>query len=353
MENMERLDRKFWKNKKVLVTGHTGFKGAWASFVLNELGCKVYACALKPKKNQILFDQLNLKNILKKNEFFNICNEKKLNDFILKSQPEIIFHFAAQPYVIDSYKEPIETLKTNVLGTMNILNLKKFNFIKFITVITSDKCYENTSKKNFFSEYDRLGGNDIYSSSKACCELLVNAYRKSFCNNKNIISVRAGNVIGGGDFGSYRLMTDFFKCVKYKKKLQLRNPNYVRPWQHIFDVLNGYFLVTQKCYKNPLKYSSAWNFGPEKNGHVKVSDLVSLFNDKLEKKIKISLKKETKYSEEKYLFLNISKSKKELNWKPKFKIDDVVKHTLDWYLNYFTQKKSYDFSLSQVNTFKF
>ena len=353
MENMERLDRKFWKNKKVLVTGHTGFKGAWASLILNYLGCKVYACALKPKKNQILFNQLNLQNILEKSEFFNICDSKKLNKFILSTKPEIIFHFAAQPYVIDSYKKPMETFNTNVLGTMNILNLTKYKFVEFVTIITSDKCYENSPTKNFFTENDKLGGNDIYSSSKACCELLVNAYRKSFCDGKRIITVRAGNVIGGGDFGNYRLMTDFFKCIKDKKELKLRNPNYIRPWQHIFDVLNGYFLVTQKCFIKSTKYSAAWNFGPEKNGHIKVSTLIDLFNEKLDKRINVTFKKDDKYPEEKYLFLNISRSKKELAWRPKFKIDDVVKYTLDWYLNYFEKKKSFEFSLAQINNYKF
>lgn len=353
METMERLNKNFWKNKKVLVTGHSGFKGAWACLILNSLGCKVYACSLKPKKNQILFDQLQLKKKLAFSSFFNICNEKKLIDFVNKYKPEIIFHFAAQPYVIDSYKKPVETLKTNVLGTMNVLNLKKFKFVKLITVITSDKCYENSSKKDGFTEHDRLGGNDIYSSSKACCELILNAYRKSFCDGRNIISVRAGNVIGGGDFGDYRIMTDFFKCLQTKKKLFLRNPSYVRPWQHIFDVLNGYFMVTEKCFKDPLKYSCSWNFGPEKNGHIMVSELVDLFNDKLTEKVKIEDISRSEYSEEKYLFLNIEKAKKELGWKPKLKINDVVSYTLDWYLNYFKKNNSYNFSMMQLKKYNF
>lgn len=350
---MSTLNKDFWKNKRVMITGHTGFKGAWASLILSSLGCRVFGCALKPKKNQILFKQFDLQKRLKKSKFLNICNEKLLNDFVEASKPEIIFHFAAQPYVIDSYKQPILTLKTNVMGTMNVLNLKKYNFVKLLNIVTSDKCYDNSETKKKFSENSKLGGNDFYSSSKACCELIANAYRKSFCKNKNIITVRAGNVIGGGDFGNYRLMADLFKSIQNKKKLIIRNPNFIRPWQHIFDVLNGYFFVTEKCYKNPLKFSGPWNFGPEKNGHLTVAELIELFNKKLKIKMSISHKADNAFSEEKYLFLNINKAKKKLRWKPKLKVEKLIKYTLEWYQNYYSKKDMLEFSLKQIKNFGF
>lgn len=352
MENMERLNLDFWKKKKILVTGHTGFKGAWATFILNKLGSQVSGCALKPKKNQILYENLKLKKILKHDDFFSISNEKRLSNFVKKSKPELIFHFAAQPLVIDSYKNPLETVKTNILGTFNVLNLKKYDFVKNIIIITTDKCYENSNKKLFFSESDKLGGNDIYSSSKTCAEILVHAFRKSFCENKSICSVRAGNVIGGGDFGKNRLMNDFFNSYFFKKKLVIRNPNSIRPWQHIFDVLNGYFHLAEKSSSDDSLFS-AWNFGPEKNGHLKVSKLIDLFNNGLINRIEVCYKKNNVFVEENEIFLKIDKAKKRLNWKPKLHIKDLISNTTEWYLDYFNKKNLYKLSNMQVERFEF
>ena len=352
MENMERLNLDFWKKKKILVTGHTGFKGAWAAFILNKLGAHVSGCALKPKKNQILYEKLKLKKKLVNDSFFDVSNEKKLDYFVKTSKPELIFHFAAQPLVIESYKKPLKTVKTNVLGTFNVLNLKKYDFVKNIIIITTDKCYENLNNKSYFSESDKLGGKDIYSSSKSCAELLTQAYRSSFCKNKCISSVRAGNVIGGGDFGKYRLMNDFFKSYFFKKELIIRNPDAVRPWQHIFDVLNGYFHLAEKSSENE-SLSSAWNFGPNKNGHLKVSKLINLFNSSLVNQIKVVYKKNNLYKEENEIFLKISKAKNVLNWRPKLQVGDLIKNTSEWYLDYFKDKNVHRLSNTQVERFEF
>ena len=352
MEIMERLNIDYWKKKKILITGHTGFKGAWAAFILNKLGSEISGCALKPKKNQILYENLKLNKILKNDSFFNILNEKKLSDFVKRSKPELIFHFAAQPLVIESYKRPLDTIKTNIVGTFNVLNLKKYDFVKNIIIVTTDKCYENSDKKLFFSESDKLGGNDIYSSSKSCAEMLIHAFRVSFCENKSISSVRAGNVIGGGDFGKYRLMRDFFCSYFFKKKLIIRNPDSVRPWQHVFDVLNGYFHLAEKSSEDHSLCSS-WNFGPEKNGHFKVSKLINLFNDTLADKIEVCFEKNDIYKEENEIFLKINKAKKKLNWKPKLHINDLLNNTTEWYLNYFQKKNIYKLSNLQVERFEF
>jgi len=253
---MKEIRSNFWNGKKVFVTGHTGFKGSWLCIFLKILGAKVTGYALKPKTNPSLFNQAKIHQILEKSIYADIRNYKRLTKEIKKSKADIIFHLAAQPLVRYSYIEPKETFETNILGTLNILeSVRKIKKIKSTVIITTDKVYE-TTKNKIFKETDILGGFDPYSSSKVSCEHLFSSYIHSFFKNRpnqRLATVRAGNVIGGGDYSEDRLIPDILFSAKKKKKIILRNPNAVRPWQHVLEPLNGYLILAKQLYKNEKK----------------------------------------------------------------------------------------------------
>ena len=253
---LNRIKSNFWNGKKVFVTGHTGFKGSWLCIFLKILGAKVTGYALKPKTNPSLFKLAKVDEILEKSIYADIRNYKRLIKEIKKSQANVIFHLAAQPLVRYSYIEPKETFETNILGTLNILeSVRKIKKIKSTVIITSDKVYD-TAKIKIFKETDILGGYDPYSSSKVSCEHLFSSYIHSFFKNKSyqkLATVRAGNVIGGGDYSEDRLIPDILLSAKKVKKIVLRNPNAVRPWQHVLEPLNGYLILAEKLYKNEKK----------------------------------------------------------------------------------------------------
>lgn len=328
------VDRKFWKNKKVLITGHTGFKGGWLSFILKDLGCRLYGLSLRP-------DKLSFFNQTKANENFilstylDINDYKKLERYLKKINPQIIFHLAAQPLVLDSYTDPIKTFKTNIMGTANLLNVSKLiKSLRAILVITSDKCYENEDRSiRFFKESDKLGGYDPYSASKASAEHISHSMYNSFLKEKKIqlATVRAGNVIGGGDYSKFRIVPDIFRSIKNNQTLMIRNPNSIRPWQHVLEPLIGYIKIVEKIFFNE-KFASAWNFGPERDNIQSVKKIVleickiKKFNYKIKKS---SINKK----ESKYLGLDISKIKKNKIWKPKLNFYKTLKLTLDWYMS--------------------
>jgi len=323
----------FYRNKKVLVTGSTGFKGAWLSLWLNMLGAKVYGIGYKPNLNKKLFNQLDLR---KKIVFQNIDvrNFSKIKNYIKKIKPEIIFHLAAQPIISKSYENPKYTYEVNSLGTLNIIEaIREVKFVKSAVFVTSDKCYESNNSTIGFKENDKLGGIDPYSGSKASAEIIINTYYHSFFKNKKKIGVataRAGNVIGGGDWSKDRLIPDAIKFLNKKKKIIIRNPNFNRPWQHVLEPLNGYLILAIKLYKNPLKYSGPWNFGTEQKTVTSVEQIVQkIIHNWGEGKYKV-LNKNIFY-EQTNLQLNISKAKKKLNWKPKLSVNECVNFTVDWY----------------------
>lgn len=328
------VNNNFWKKKRVLITGHTGFKGGWLSCILKQLNCDLYGISLKPKKLSFYY-QAAVNTNFKRSIFSDINDDKKLINFIKVCKPEIIFHLAAQPLVLDSYKQPIKTFQTNIIGTAKLLNATtNLKTLKAFIVVTTDKCYENLDTKlRLFSETDKLGGDDPYSASKACTEIVSAAMYKSFLKKKNInmATVRAGNVIGGGDYSDFRIVPDIFKSIKKKKKLKVRNPNSIRPWQHVLEPLVGYIAIAERLFYNK-RYATAWNLGPEKKNIKSVKQLVldinrlNKFDYKLEKKI-------NKKIESRYLGLNISKIKKAKIWKPKLSFEDTLKLTSDWYLS--------------------
>lgn len=325
----------FYK-KKILVTGHNGFKGKWLSIWLSKLGADVLGVSLsKNKEDKLIFNKDN--NI--KSIYQDICHYEKVSKILKKFNPHIIFHLAAQSIVQESYINPIKTYKTNVLGTLNIFEASNHcSNLKAIINVTSDKCYLNQEKKNQFKETDFLGGDDIYSSSKACSEILTNSYRKSFLNfdkinkkNKILLSsVRCGNVIGGGDQNKFRILPDIIRSIRLNKSLEVRNPNSVRPWIYILDCLNGYLTVGRKLLLNQSKFAQAYNFGPITKKKIKVKDLIELFV-KNWKKIRIKHAKEKKFNENKFLFLDTKKARKELNWKPFYSTEEAITEIIDWY----------------------
>ena len=337
----------FYKNKKILITGHTGFKGSWLSIWLNKIGSELYGISLKPEKKSI-FNQLNLKTKFYENFYTDIRNYKNIKKIIKKINPEIIFHLAAQPLVKISYENPILSFETNILGTANILEAaKKLNNLKSVIVITSDKCYMDRGKK-FYKENDQLGGKDPYSASKAAAEIVTKSYYESFYKFKriNLSTVRAGNVIGGGDWSNYRLIPDIISSIFKKKELILRNPKNIRPWQHVLEPIYGYLLIGLKNQK----YSSSWNFGPESK-NITVLDIIKKFEYLLKKKIVFKIVKQ-KFYETKVLNLSVIKSKKILSWQPFLGIDKSLKFTLEWYLSYFKKENMYTLTLKQIESFE-
>jgi len=336
----------FFKNKKVLITGNTGFKGSWLTQVLLMTGVKIFGFALKPNTNPSLFEILKQEDEIEQ-IYGDIRNFAQVNESVKKFKPDIIFHLAAQPIVRLSYDNPLYTYETNTLGTANILEAIRVNQVRAGVVITTDKVYKNTENSTYFKEEDALGGFDPYSSSKSCADLITESYLKSFFNVNDygkkhftlICSARAGNVIGGGDWAKDRLVPDLIRAFfTENKKLTSRNPKSIRPWQFVLEPLSGYIALAEKLYQGDISKSGAWNFGPEKKDIIPVEQIIKIFIRKLKKGEYIIEENAIKH-EDKILRLDISKAKKELGWKPKYDIKQAVEETAVWYETYYRQKR--------------
>ncbi len=329
------INKKFWNKKKVFVTGHTGFKGSWLCIFLNYLGAEVTGYSLKPNTIPNLFDLAKVKKIVKKSIIADVRDQKKLYREVKKSKASIVFHLAAQPLVRYSYSEPKETFDINFTGTLNILEcVRKIKSIKSTIIITTDKVYD-ASKNKIFTESDNLGGLDPYSSSKVCAEFLFTSYIKSFFkkNTKQMLAtVRAGNVIGGGDYSEDRLIPDIYRFQKKNKKIELRNPKSVRPWQHVLDPLGGYLLLTEHLHNNKIRrLTQNWNFGPNISGCKTVKYVANYFAKSLNLKIFSEQKKNKLFQPEtSTLRLSIYKSKKFIKWKPKWNLNQALKKIIEW-----------------------
>ena len=330
MNNLNDL-KKFWNKKKVFITGHTGFKGTWLCVILNYLESNIIGYSLRPKKKS-LFNKCKIK--ISRNIYANISDIIELKKKVRLYKPEIIFHLAAQPIVIESYKNPLETFNTNFIGTLNLLQcVKDIKSVKSVVIITSDKVYKIGKKNKIYKEEDELGGSDPYSASKASVEIVVNSYIKSFFKNSKlkgkVSTARSGNVIGGGDFAKNRLVPDIINSINNNRELKIRNSNHVRPWQHVLDPLVGYLILAQKQYENKmLSPDHSWNFGPNKGNFKKVIEIVRYFQKNY--KFKFRLANKQKYKETKVLKLNSSKAKKKLKWKPRWNLIDAIKNTIEW-----------------------
>ena len=347
---------KFWKGKKVFLTGHTGFKGSWFTIFLNLLGAKVAGYSLKPNINPNLYDLAKLDEEIHKTTFGDIRDYSKLKNSIKKFSPDFVVHMAAQSLVRESYVNPKYTYEVNTLGTVNILNiLNELKFIKSALIITTDKVYLNNNKKSHYEENDLLGGFDPYSNSKSCAELVVNSYNQSFFEEKNIFvaTARAGNVIGGGDFSKDRILPDYIRSLLKKKRLILRSPNSIRPWQHVIDPLYGYLLLLMKLYKKEKITNNGFNFGPKKSNNKSVNDVINLINKDFKNSVRVikKIKSSKNYHESKILMLNSDKSKKILNWQTKYNLEQSIKLTSFWFKQFIAKQNILKLTQNQINNY--
>jgi CDP-glucose 4,6-dehydratase len=342
------------RSLKVLVTGHTGFKGSWLSLMLSKLDVELHGIALEAQAES-MFNICRISELYKTSSILDIRSEISLSEKINSINPDFIFHLAAQPIVSLGYKNSLETFSTNVMGTVNLLEAVRTNpkEIKGIVIVTSDKCYENNEENVKFVEGNPLGGDDPYSASKACAELVSASYYKSFFSNIGIglATARAGNVIGGGDFSTDRLVPDIYYAYKKGVTLNVRNSKSIRPWQHVIDPVYGYLLLADNLIKNTRFYSGSWNFSPNINEIFSVKDII----DKFAKLIPIRINEvPLQFNESNHLALDSTKSKNNLNWHSILDIDSTVNYTIDWYLNYLQNKVDMrEFSLSQLTELKF
>ncbi|MDW3094158.1 MAG: CDP-glucose 4,6-dehydratase [Gammaproteobacteria bacterium] len=325
----------FWNNKRVFLTGHTGFKGSWLNLWLKELGANVFGYALEPEPDALLFQQLNLAN--ESGHFIgNVLDREIFNLKVIEARPDVIIHLAAQPLVRRSYRESIETWQTNVIGTIHLLEaIKNIKHECSVIIVTTDKVYENLNRNYAYKEEDRLGGNDPYSSSKSAAELAVNSWRSSFFkddSNIKIATVRAGNVIGGGDWSEDRIVPDLVRALIRGEKFSIRNPKSVRPWQHVLDPLSGYLLLAERLYSCPEEsLEGAYNFGPDDEGVRTVQQLVDEAHKTWSGEFCDNNNLDSQLHEEKLLSLDISKSKKNLSWSPRWGFEKSVHETISWY----------------------
>jgi CDP-glucose 4,6-dehydratase len=331
--------KNFYKNKKIFITGHTGFKGTWLTSTLIEFGSKVMGYSINDERKKIFHEISNHNKV--SNVYADILDYNYLNKKILEFNPEIIFHLAAQSIVSESYKSPLRTVKTNIDGTLNILEIsRKIKNLKSLVIITSDKCYLNKEFRRGYKESDELGGEDLYSASKASAELIFNAYSHSFLIHQKkfgFATARAGNVIGGGDWSANRIIPDCVRSIKKKSNLIIRNPNSTRPWQHVLEPISGYLLLAKKLYENNKKFNGSWNFGPSVFKSMKVKDVVKLFYKYIGFEKKVIFKK-ADFKETNLLKLNSNKALKYLNWKNTWDMKKSVVKTADWYSSYLKKK---------------
>jgi len=346
----------FWKGKRVLVTGHAGFKGSWLCLWLNQLGANISGISLEePVSNPNMFSSLQIKKSLDDHRI-DITHPDACFKIIKATKPEIIFHLAAQPLVMKSYTDPLTTYKTNVMGTANILEAARNTVsVKTIVVITSDKCYENIEKDYSYLETDALGGHDPYSSSKACAEHVASAYYRSFFKDKGVglATARAGNVIGGGDWSENRLIPDAVKAWANDKKLFIRYPLATRPWQHVLEPLSGYLTLAEHLWNDSNKFSEGWNFGPDMKNVKTVQDTVKLSAQIWGNSAKWEHSNNNQLHEASLLQLSSDKARSLLGWQPIIEFAEAVSESIYWYKEYYSGNKNMlELTLKQIANYE-
>ena len=348
------MNLEFWKNRNVFITGHTGFKGGWISLWLSRMGAKVYGYSLPPPTSVNFFELTKIEKLLSQSLIGDILDLKSLSQAMKSAKPSVVIHMAAQPLVRHSYDFPIDTFKTNIIGTANVLEAtKNTESVKAIINVTTDKCYENQEQKTPYFESDRLGGHDPYSSSKACAELVSTAYRKSFfiSSGVNLATVRGGNVIGGGDWSKDRLIPDFFRALEAKETLQIRSPDATRPWQHVLEPISGYLMLAEKLVNEGIDYAEPWNFGPDENNTKSVSQIL----EHLCKKIKgcnWSTEKKSQLHEAMFLNINSSKAQSRLGWTHQWDLETALNKTIDWYKAWLDHKDLMSITNLQIDEYE-
>ncbi len=353
------MSPEFWKGKKVLVTGHTGFKGSWLALWLQNLGTKVIGYALPPPSNPSLFEIADVASRMK-SLAADVRDLDRLKSCISENRPEIIIHMAAQALVRLSYDNPVETYATNVMGTVNILEAVRYSKdIKVVIIVTSDKCYENKEWVWGYRENDPFGGSDPYSNSKGCAELVASAYRSAYFNAEHYLrhgialaTTRAGNVVGGGDWGRDRLIPDIMNAFMKNRLVMIRNPNAVRPWQHVLDPLNGYLTLAERLWQDGPRFAEGWNFGANEQDTRPVSwiadFLVRLWGDGACWKYDSS----NHPHEANCLRLDCSKAKTQLNWSPKLSLETALDWIVEWYQGYRNNEDMRRLTQNQINSYQ-
>lgn len=344
----------FWKNKRVFLTGHTGFKGSWLVAWLSQLGANVYGYSLKPISEPCLFNVIEIPKLMA-GEFGDIRNFEQLSSAIKKHKPEIIFHLAAQPLVKKSYVDPFTTYSTNIIGTVNLLEAARYtDSVRAVVNVTTDKCYENREWHWGYRENEPMGGYDPYSASKGCAELVTSSYVRSFYQPAEIglATARAGNVIGGGDWADDRLIPDLVRGLEAGSKVFIRNPNSVRPWQHVLEPLSGYIRLAELLYKTPSEFSGPWNFGPNARDSRTVGWIADLVCEEWGSDLTWSKDNNIHPHEAQYLKLDISKAQSLLGWEPKWSASQAVHKTIRWYRDYIDKSNIKKTTFAQIGQYR-
>ena len=351
---MEKMVTDFWKDRKVLVTGHTGFKGSWLCLWMQSLGAEVTGYALAPPTNPSLFNAAKVAEGMT-SIIGDVRDMDKMNKVFAEHKPEIVIHMAAQSLVRHSYLNPVETYATNVMGTVNVLEaIRQTASTRSAVVVTSDKCYENREWVWGYRENEAMGGYDPYSNSKGCAELVTSAYRQSFFRDGSVAvaSARAGNVIGGGDWAADRLVPDIVRAVADRNPVLIRNPHAVRPWQHVMEPLLGYLLLARKLYEDGTAYAEGWNFGPSEEDARPVQWIAEQFTGLWGEGASWALDGGEHPHEAHYLKLDCSKARMRLDWQPKWSLETSLRKIIAWEKAYLRNQDMRTFTLEQILEFQ-
>jgi len=324
------FEASFWRDRRVFVTGHTGFKGSWLSAWLSRLGSHVTGYALDPPTSPSLFEQARLDELVEDNRA-DVRDLEALKRHVLAAKPEVLIHMAAQSLVRPSYEDPVGTYATNVMGTVNVLEAARSAHVGVVVVVTSDKCYENREWSRPYHEQDPLGGYDPYSSSKACAEIVTAAYRSSFRDGPSIASARAGNVIGGGDWAKDRLVPDCVRAFQRGDAVKIRNPTATRPWQHVLEPLSGYMLLAQGLWEGRAGFADAWNFGPADDDVVAVATVVERLAASWGSRVAWASDQRGAPHEALSLRLDSSRARSRLGWRPRLRLEDALRWVVEWF----------------------
>ncbi len=352
------MNADFWRGKRVLLTGHTGFKGSWMSLWLQSMGAQLVGFALAPPTKPSLFEVAGIEQGMT-SIIGDIRNLEHIRAVFAEHQPEIVIHMAAQPLVRYSYIEPVETYSTNVMGVVNLLEaVRSTTSVKAVVNVTTDKCYENREWAWGYRENEAMGGYDPYSSSKGCAELVTAAYRNSYFHTEKyhehgvaIASARAGNVIGGGDWAEDRLIPDIMRAITEGRAVNIRNPHAIRPWQHVLEPLSGYLLLAQKLYENGTTYAEGWNFGPNDEDAKPVQWIVERLTQSWGEGASWTVDGGEHPHEAHYLKLDCSKAKGQLNWHPHWHLDEALVKIVGWHQAYRDEKDMREITLQQISAY--
>ena len=348
----------FWRGKRVLITGHTGFKGGWLTLWLESMGATVSGYSLAPPTEPSLCVVAGIEDSIASIRG-DIRHLLELNKLFAQSSPEIVFHLAAQALVRPSYLDPVETYSTNVMGSVNVLEaVRHCQEVRSVVIVTSDKCYENRGHDRGYREDEAMGGYDPYSNSKGCAELVTAAFRNSFFNpdaySKHHVAVasgRAGNVIGGGDWAEDRLLPDIVRAIVADQPVKIRNPGAIRPWQHVLEPLSGYLILAQRLYEEGPRFSGGWNFGPADDDAKPVQSIVSQITALWGNGARWEMDGRSHPHEAKFLKLDCSKAHSELGWQPRIRLETALAWTVDWYRQWRAGKDMRELSLNQISTY--